>query len=163
MNLHFTFQTPIKQGQVPAPFPAKYSDKWDNHHVKMPCSAENLYPVENPQVPIFKHMSFCLPAAVCQDTCSFDKMVWFMHNVGFNPALINLKWKNHVNLHSGLKVSTPHLSVHVHLDQNTDQNFKKCLISLSQRKNLILDLISVCDRLNLYPHSQLISREVARS
>ncbi len=44
------FQTPIKQGQVPAPFPAKYSDKWDNHHVKMPCSAENLYPVENPQV-----------------------------------------------------------------------------------------------------------------
>ena len=43
-------QTPLKPGQVPDPFPSKYQDKWNNDYVKMPCSSENLYPVEAAKV-----------------------------------------------------------------------------------------------------------------
>ena len=30
---------------IPEPHPARYSDKWDSEHVKMPCSPMNLYPI----------------------------------------------------------------------------------------------------------------------
>ena len=43
----FLFDTRhFKTGIKPAPFPRVYEDKWDAHHVKMPCSPENIYPVE---------------------------------------------------------------------------------------------------------------------
>lgn len=32
---------------MPKPFPTHYKDLWDNKHVKMPCSEQNLYPVED--------------------------------------------------------------------------------------------------------------------
>ncbi|XP_044521705.1 poly(ADP-ribose) glycohydrolase [Gracilinanus agilis] len=37
----------LKAGEVPKPFPTHYRDIWDNKHVKMPCSEQNLYPVED--------------------------------------------------------------------------------------------------------------------
>ncbi|XP_043837722.1 LOW QUALITY PROTEIN: poly(ADP-ribose) glycohydrolase [Dromiciops gliroides] len=37
----------LKAGEVPKPFPTHYRDLWDNKHVKMPCSEQNLYPVED--------------------------------------------------------------------------------------------------------------------
>uniref|UniRef100_A0A670YUA5 poly(ADP-ribose) glycohydrolase n=2 Tax=Pseudonaja textilis TaxID=8673 RepID=A0A670YUA5_PSETE len=37
----------LKAGEVPKPFPTHYKDSWDNKHVKMPCSEQNLYPVED--------------------------------------------------------------------------------------------------------------------
>ncbi|XP_054838574.1 poly(ADP-ribose) glycohydrolase [Eublepharis macularius] len=37
----------LKEGEVPKPFPTHYKDSWDNKHVKMPCSEQNLYPVED--------------------------------------------------------------------------------------------------------------------
>ncbi|XP_053166848.1 poly(ADP-ribose) glycohydrolase isoform X2 [Hemicordylus capensis] len=37
----------LKEGEVPKPFPTHYKDLWDNKHVKMPCSEQNLYPVED--------------------------------------------------------------------------------------------------------------------
>ena len=43
-------QTPLKAGEVPNAFPSKYQDKWNSDYVKMPCSNENLYPVEATKV-----------------------------------------------------------------------------------------------------------------
>ncbi|XP_021497401.1 poly(ADP-ribose) glycohydrolase isoform X2 [Meriones unguiculatus] len=37
----------LRGGDVPKPFPTHYKDLWDNKHVKMPCSEQNLYPVED--------------------------------------------------------------------------------------------------------------------
>ncbi|XP_060097036.1 poly(ADP-ribose) glycohydrolase [Heteronotia binoei] len=37
----------LKEGEVPKSFPTHYKDSWDNKHVKMPCSEQNLYPVED--------------------------------------------------------------------------------------------------------------------
>ncbi|XP_029466558.1 poly(ADP-ribose) glycohydrolase [Rhinatrema bivittatum] len=37
----------LREGEVPKPYPSYYNDAWDSKHVKMPCSKENLYPVEN--------------------------------------------------------------------------------------------------------------------
>ncbi|XP_048195249.1 poly(ADP-ribose) glycohydrolase isoform X2 [Perognathus longimembris pacificus] len=37
----------LRMGEVPKPFPTHYKDLWDNKHVKMPCSEQNLYPVED--------------------------------------------------------------------------------------------------------------------
>ncbi|KAM6442856.1 poly(ADP-ribose) glycohydrolase isoform 1-T2 [Liasis olivaceus] len=37
----------LKEGEVPKPFPTHYKDLWDNKHVKMPCSEQNLYPIED--------------------------------------------------------------------------------------------------------------------
>lgn len=37
----------LRAGEVPKPFPTHFKDLWDNKHVKMPCSEQNLYPVEN--------------------------------------------------------------------------------------------------------------------
>ncbi|XP_066204296.1 poly(ADP-ribose) glycohydrolase isoform X2 [Saccopteryx leptura] len=37
----------LQAGDVPKPFPTHFKDLWDNKHVKMPCSEQNLYPVED--------------------------------------------------------------------------------------------------------------------
>nr|XP_020015688.1 poly(ADP-ribose) glycohydrolase isoform X1 [Castor canadensis] len=37
----------LRAGEVPKAFPTHYKDLWDNKHVKMPCSEQNLYPVED--------------------------------------------------------------------------------------------------------------------
>ncbi|XP_068806744.1 poly(ADP-ribose) glycohydrolase isoform X2 [Struthio camelus] len=37
----------LREGEVPKPFPTHYKDLWDNKHVKMPCSEQNLYPIED--------------------------------------------------------------------------------------------------------------------
>ncbi|XP_028915641.2 poly(ADP-ribose) glycohydrolase [Ornithorhynchus anatinus] len=37
----------LREAEVPKPFPSYYKDSWDNKHVKMPCSEQNLYPVED--------------------------------------------------------------------------------------------------------------------
>ncbi|XP_078284503.1 poly(ADP-ribose) glycohydrolase isoform X1 [Rhinoraja longicauda] len=37
----------LKSGDVPRPFPTYLKDAWDDKHVKMPCSEQNLFPVEN--------------------------------------------------------------------------------------------------------------------
>ncbi|XP_010368646.2 poly(ADP-ribose) glycohydrolase isoform X1 [Rhinopithecus roxellana] len=37
----------LRAAEVPKPFPTHYKDSWDNKHVKMPCSEQNLYPVED--------------------------------------------------------------------------------------------------------------------
>ncbi|KAM6185848.1 poly(ADP-ribose) glycohydrolase isoform 2-T2 [Rhynchocyon petersi] len=37
----------LREGEVPKPYPTYYKDLWDNKHVKMPCSEQNLYPVED--------------------------------------------------------------------------------------------------------------------
>ncbi|XP_051897595.1 poly(ADP-ribose) glycohydrolase isoform X2 [Pristis pectinata] len=37
----------LKSGDVPRPFPTYFKDIWDDKHVKMPCSEQNLFPVEN--------------------------------------------------------------------------------------------------------------------
>ncbi|KAG8287523.1 hypothetical protein J6590_034897 [Homalodisca vitripennis] len=39
------FKLPVKEGQVPKPWPEKPQDNWDQNHVRMPHSASNLYPV----------------------------------------------------------------------------------------------------------------------
>ncbi|XP_049710602.1 poly(ADP-ribose) glycohydrolase isoform X2 [Elephas maximus indicus] len=37
----------LRAGEVPKPFPTHYKDLWDSKHIKMPCSEQNLYPVED--------------------------------------------------------------------------------------------------------------------
>ncbi|XP_016341411.1 uncharacterized protein LOC107688305, partial [Sinocyclocheilus anshuiensis] len=37
----------LKEGQVSHPYPSKYRDSWDDMTVKMPCSENNMFPVEN--------------------------------------------------------------------------------------------------------------------
>ncbi|KAM4637051.1 poly(ADP-ribose) glycohydrolase isoform 2-T2 [Discoglossus pictus] len=37
----------LQEKAVPEPYPTHYKDFWDGKHVKMPCSAHNLYPVED--------------------------------------------------------------------------------------------------------------------
>ncbi len=51
------FQPHVRAGDPPRPFPDHYQDKWDAYHVRMPCSPENLYPVED---------------KVCWDYCTED-------------------------------------------------------------------------------------------
>ncbi|XP_022098068.1 poly(ADP-ribose) glycohydrolase-like isoform X2 [Acanthaster planci] len=41
------FRPHIRSGAPPRPFPDAYRDTWDAHHVRMPCSPENLYPVDD--------------------------------------------------------------------------------------------------------------------
>ncbi|PIK41639.1 putative poly(ADP-ribose) glycohydrolase [Apostichopus japonicus] len=40
------FKPKFTDGSIPKPFPDNYQDRWDSNHVRMPCSSENLYPVE---------------------------------------------------------------------------------------------------------------------
>ncbi|XP_067876663.1 poly(ADP-ribose) glycohydrolase [Heterodontus francisci] len=37
----------LKGGEAPRPYPTYFKDTWDDKHVKMPCSEQNLFPVEN--------------------------------------------------------------------------------------------------------------------
>ncbi|XP_005992474.1 poly(ADP-ribose) glycohydrolase isoform X2 [Latimeria chalumnae] len=37
----------LREREVPKPYPMSFKDSWDNRHVKMPYSEQNLYPVEN--------------------------------------------------------------------------------------------------------------------
>ncbi|XP_048472210.1 poly(ADP-ribose) glycohydrolase isoform X3 [Rhincodon typus] len=37
----------LKSGEVPRPYPTYFNDAWDDKHVRMPCSVQNLFPVEN--------------------------------------------------------------------------------------------------------------------
>ncbi|KAM7381471.1 hypothetical protein PAMA_012354 [Pampus argenteus] len=37
----------LQSVKVPVPYPAKFTDTWDDVHVKMPCSNRNLFPVED--------------------------------------------------------------------------------------------------------------------
>ncbi|XP_070847386.1 poly(ADP-ribose) glycohydrolase-like isoform X1 [Chaetodon trifascialis] len=37
----------LKNGELPVPCPTKFEDTWDDVHVKMPCSSQNLFPVED--------------------------------------------------------------------------------------------------------------------
>uniref|UniRef100_A0A667XKD6 poly(ADP-ribose) glycohydrolase n=1 Tax=Myripristis murdjan TaxID=586833 RepID=A0A667XKD6_9TELE len=37
----------LQNGKVPVPYPAKFTDTWDDVHVKMPWSGMNLFPVIN--------------------------------------------------------------------------------------------------------------------
>ncbi|XP_048419424.1 poly(ADP-ribose) glycohydrolase isoform X2 [Stegostoma tigrinum] len=37
----------LKSGEVPRPYPTYFNDVWDDKHVRMPCSVQNLFPVEN--------------------------------------------------------------------------------------------------------------------
>lgn len=47
INIVYLEQTPMKLDVPPAAFPDDYQDKWDGDHVRMPCSPDNLYPVED--------------------------------------------------------------------------------------------------------------------
>ncbi|XP_067673402.1 poly(ADP-ribose) glycohydrolase-like [Haliotis asinina] len=40
------YQFSDKDTQPPSPYPASFVDKWDQDHVRMPCSPQNEYPVE---------------------------------------------------------------------------------------------------------------------
>ncbi|XP_014673600.1 PREDICTED: poly(ADP-ribose) glycohydrolase-like isoform X2 [Priapulus caudatus] len=40
---------PVIAGIIPCPHPDKYHDAWDENHVRMPCSSNNLYPKTSPQ------------------------------------------------------------------------------------------------------------------
>uniref|UniRef100_A0A3Q3EWT2 poly(ADP-ribose) glycohydrolase n=1 Tax=Labrus bergylta TaxID=56723 RepID=A0A3Q3EWT2_9LABR len=35
----------LESGKVPAPYPARFQDTWDDVYVKMPCSSRSLFPV----------------------------------------------------------------------------------------------------------------------
>lgn len=37
----------LKPGSPPQPFPDKFKDVWDHHHVRMPCSSKSMYPTES--------------------------------------------------------------------------------------------------------------------
>ncbi|KAF7655915.1 hypothetical protein LDENG_00048490 [Lucifuga dentata] len=36
----------LREGEVPAPYPSKFKDAWDDISVKIPCSEKNLFPME---------------------------------------------------------------------------------------------------------------------
>ncbi|XP_070296667.1 poly(ADP-ribose) glycohydrolase [Salvelinus sp. IW2-2015] len=40
----------LQTGKIPVPYPNKFKDTWDEVHVKMPCSKNNLFPVGNQEV-----------------------------------------------------------------------------------------------------------------
>ncbi|GFT97314.1 poly(ADP-ribose) glycohydrolase [Nephila pilipes] len=46
-NHSIMFSPYIRPGDAPRPYPPTYRDNWDSDHVRMPCSPQNLYPVEN--------------------------------------------------------------------------------------------------------------------
>ena len=47
----YVIQVPIHSGNpMLLPHPSKYNDKWDAEHVKMPCSPNNLYPINTRNV-----------------------------------------------------------------------------------------------------------------
>ena len=40
------FRIPLQHSCLPKPYPEKFQDVWDSSHVKMPCSSNCLYPVQ---------------------------------------------------------------------------------------------------------------------
>ncbi|XP_059585785.1 poly(ADP-ribose) glycohydrolase isoform X3 [Alligator mississippiensis] len=67
----------LREGEVPKPFPTHYKDLWDNKHVKMPCSEQNLYPVEdeNGDRTAGSRWELIQTALLTKFTCSHDLKV----------------------------------------------------------------------------------------
>ncbi|KAM4624075.1 poly(ADP-ribose) glycohydrolase isoform 2-T2 [Polymixia lowei] len=47
----------LQNGKVPVPYPVMLMDAWDDVHVKMPCSAMNLFPVVNEETQEMQNQS----------------------------------------------------------------------------------------------------------
>ncbi|NWT03683.1 PARG glycohydrolase, partial [Mionectes macconnelli] len=77
----------LKEGEVPKPFPTHYKDLWDNKHVKMPCSEQNLYPVEdeNGDRTAGSRWELIQTALLNKFTCSHDlKEAILRYNVAYS-------------------------------------------------------------------------------
>ncbi|NXE48200.1 PARG glycohydrolase, partial [Casuarius casuarius] len=76
----------LREGEVPKPFPTHYKDLWDNKHVKMPCSEQNLYPVEdeNGERTTGSRWELIQTALLNKFTCSHDlKEAILRYNVSY--------------------------------------------------------------------------------
>ncbi|XP_019357818.1 PREDICTED: poly(ADP-ribose) glycohydrolase isoform X3 [Gavialis gangeticus] len=76
----------LREGEVPKPFPTHYKDSWDNKHVKMPCSEQNLYPVEdeNGDRTAGSRWELIQTALLTKFTCSHDlKEAILRYNVAY--------------------------------------------------------------------------------
>ncbi|NXR48578.1 PARG glycohydrolase, partial [Hippolais icterina] len=77
----------LREGEVPKPFPTHYKDLWDNKHVKMPCSEQNLYPVEdeNGDRTAGSRWELIQTALLNRFTCSHDlKEAILRYNVAYS-------------------------------------------------------------------------------
>ncbi|NXM55525.1 PARG glycohydrolase, partial [Illadopsis cleaveri] len=77
----------LREGEVPKPFPTHYKDLWDNKHVKMPCSEQNLYPVEdeNGDRTAGSRWELIQTALLNKFTCSLDlKEAILRYNVAYS-------------------------------------------------------------------------------
>ncbi|KAI1231683.1 hypothetical protein IHE44_0007761 [Lamprotornis superbus] len=77
----------LREGEVPKPFPTHYKDFWDNKHVKMPCSEQNLYPVEdeNGDRTAGSRWELIQTALLNKFTCSHDlKEAILRYNVAYS-------------------------------------------------------------------------------
>ncbi|NXO88840.1 PARG glycohydrolase, partial [Certhia brachydactyla] len=77
----------LREGEVPKPFPTYYKDLWDNKHVKMPCSEQNLYPVEdeNGDRTAGSRWELIQTALLNKFTCSHDlKEAILRYNVAYS-------------------------------------------------------------------------------
>ncbi|NWI88287.1 PARG glycohydrolase, partial [Pitta sordida] len=77
----------LREGEVPKPFPTHYKDLWDNKHVKMPCSEQNLYPVEdeNGDRTAGSRWELIQTALLNKFTCSHDlKEAILRYNVAYS-------------------------------------------------------------------------------
>ncbi|NWQ75389.1 PARG glycohydrolase, partial [Columbina picui] len=77
----------LREGEVPKPFPSQYKDLWDNKHVKMPCSEQNLYPVEdeNGDRTAGSRWELIQTALLNKFTCSHDlKEAILRYNVAYS-------------------------------------------------------------------------------
>ncbi|NXX79299.1 PARG glycohydrolase, partial [Urocolius indicus] len=77
----------LREGEVPKPFPTHYKDSWDNKHVKMPCSEQNLYPVEdeNGDRTAGSRWELIQTALLNKFTCSHDlKEAILRYNVAYS-------------------------------------------------------------------------------
>lgn len=45
--MYVWFQYKYNPKERPIPHPYHYSDKWDSYHVRMPCSNQSEFPVNN--------------------------------------------------------------------------------------------------------------------
>jgi hypothetical protein len=63
----------LRAGEVPKAFPTHYKDLWDNKHVKMPCSEQNLYPVEDEVRPKLKFF-YSLKHGLVSTCLAFDSV-----------------------------------------------------------------------------------------
>ncbi|NXU48451.1 PARG glycohydrolase, partial [Turnix velox] len=77
----------LREGEVPKPFPTHYKDLWDNKHVKMPCSEQNLYPIEdeNGDRSAGSRWELIQTALLNKFTCSHDlKEAILRYNVAYS-------------------------------------------------------------------------------